>query len=94
MSDKQVEKWEVDENEHGIIIYDENDPNENRVVAYPSYEYAERIANLPVLEDEHRQMKELLIELMGDIAGLIDGKIDGEGCQHRIYLLLDRMGGV
>ena len=91
MSDKPVEKWEVDENEHGIMIYDENDPNENRVVAYPSYEYAERIANLPVLEDEHRQMKELLIESRGYLSM---HWADETACAKNIDAILARMGGV
>lgn len=59
MSNKQVEKWEKGgwPDQYGQYWIDL--PN-GEIINFDDETIAERIANLPVLEDEHRQMKELL----------------------------------
>ena len=83
MTDKKVEKWEYKKD--NVLSVHEVWCRDQWIATSPKKEYADRIANLPRLEDEHRKMRELLEEILGDLPSFQeDGYSDAEVAQYYI----------
>jgi len=86
MSDTKVEKWTTLDSDHEAYVFD----GDTMIATTWSEKLAERIARLPMLEDEHRRMKALLEEVYDYLHELNHSNSDIE---RKIYILLAEMDG-